>query len=308
MGDERKSYSTTGLPVIPYTLTTKINGIEYETHILTNTCQVITEDGLLLCDVLDNLVTNDQLKEALGGFNTSEPTYRYKGTLVNKPDLPAITQLYNKLGNQDGDVYVVQCSSSNKNDVTNRYDMYCWADMINQWVFFGTTDKTSLVSPDSEIITLFPSKLGQPGQVLTVSGSGGSLEWTFPDASFDEAMDGHNHDLTAHPEIWDALSAKADKLRIFNRTLSKENWAWLGESNCYSYVFEDESIPPHSYFELTPIAMTNDELEVLKAASIRPFYKIEDSETCSYTILNAEHVPSTDIEVCVKVFGSFIEE
>ena len=51
-------YSTTGLPVIPYTLKTEIDGIVYETHVLTNTCQVITEDGITLCEVLKGLVTS----------------------------------------------------------------------------------------------------------------------------------------------------------------------------------------------------------------------------------------------------------
>ena len=60
------AYSTTGLPVIPYTLTTVIDGIKYETHVLTNTCQVITEDGVTLCDVLKGLVTSEELKQAIG--------------------------------------------------------------------------------------------------------------------------------------------------------------------------------------------------------------------------------------------------
>ena len=58
-------YSTTGLPVIPYTLKTEIDGIVYETHVLTNTCQVITEDGITLCEVLKGLVTSKELQEAI---------------------------------------------------------------------------------------------------------------------------------------------------------------------------------------------------------------------------------------------------
>ena len=62
------AYSTTGLPVIPYTLTTVIDGIKYETHVLTNTCQVITEDGVTLCDVLKGLVTSEELNNAIEGI------------------------------------------------------------------------------------------------------------------------------------------------------------------------------------------------------------------------------------------------
>ena len=105
-------YSTTGLPVIPYTLTTIIDGIKYETHVLTNTCQVITEDGITLCDILKDLVTNEKLEEAVKGISFENPVYQYKGILLNKPGKTAIDQLYEKIGMEDGEVYLVQCTDT----------------------------------------------------------------------------------------------------------------------------------------------------------------------------------------------------
>lgn len=327
MAGERNGYSTTGLPVIPYTLTTTIDGIKYETHVLTNTCQVITEDGITLCDILDNLVTNEQMQEAIKDVGYDNPIYQYKGILLNLPDKSAIDQLYEKVGMQEGDVYLVQCSSSNTDPVqavamslptqamtmqtriavNRRFDMYSWSATLNEWMFFGSTEKNSLPE-DFPVETLqeFPQEFGRPGQVVTVSTDGASLTWAYPNAVFDEALKEHNRDPMAHPEIWEAIDKKADKLKIFNATLYRDNWAWLGD-DCYSYVFEDPNIPRHSYFEITPIAIDKVDLDVLTEARIRPIYKIEDSDKSAYAIIRAEHVPTKDINVCVKLFGAFLD-
>ena len=53
--------------------------------------------------------------------------------------------------------------------------------------------------------------------------------------------------------------------------------------------------------------MTKNELENLKGASIHPIYMIESSSEGSYAVLNADHVPTEDIQVCVKVYGDFNE-
>lgn len=327
MADEKKGYSTTGLPVIPYTLTTTIDGIKYETHVLTNTCQVITEDGITLCDILDNLVTSEQMQEVVKEIQYDNPVYQYKGILLNLPDKTAIDQLYDKVGMQDGEVYLVQCTSSISDPVqavamsipaeamtlqtrvavNRRFDMYTWSATLNEWIFFGSTEKTSL--PEDfpvETLEAFPQEMGKPGQVVTVSTDGASLTWAYPNAVFENAISEHNRNPNAHPEIWETLDKKADKIKIFNSVLYKDNWAWLGD-DCYSYVFEDSKLPRHSYFEITPTAIDKVDLDVLKDANIRPVYKIEDSDNGSYAILRAEHVPSQDINVCVKSFGVFLD-
>ena len=139
------AYSTTGLPVIPYTLTTEIDGIKYETHVLTNTCQVITEDGVTLCDVLKGLVTSKELEEALKDVKIDGKVFKFKGVLNNLPDKTAIQQLYEKVGAQTGDVYLVQISYANCDAGTHvpnlAYDMYCWIRRINTWVWIGSTQR-----------------------------------------------------------------------------------------------------------------------------------------------------------------------
>lgn len=325
MANERNGYSTTGLPVIPYTLKTEIDGIEYETHVLTNTCQVITEDGITLCDILKDLVTNEDLESAMKDVGYDNPVYQYKGILVNLPDKTAIDQLYDKVGMQDGEVYLVQCSSTTEDPiqavalsvsalpmstriaVNRRFDMYCWSSALHEWLFFGSTEKSTL--PEDfplKTLTEFPDTFGKPGQVLTISTGGASLEWRYPNSSFETALEDHNSDPNAHPEIWQEIDKKADKVKIFNSVLLRDNWAWLGD-DCYSYVFEDAKIPPHSYFEITPIAFDKADLNVLKNANIRPIYSIQDSESCSYAIIRAEHVPAQDISICVKSFGTYLE-
>lgn len=157
-------YSTTGLPVIPYTLKTEIDGIVYETHVLTNTCQVITEDGITLCEVLKGLVTSKELQEAISKVTFEDTVYQYKGILLNKPDISAIDQLYSKVGMQDGEVYLVELSSAKKITTraavklaekraaseksypvaSPRFDMYCWSSELNKWIFFGSTEKDTL--------------------------------------------------------------------------------------------------------------------------------------------------------------------
>ena len=276
-------YSTTGLPVIPYTLKTEIDGIVYETHVLTNTCQVITEDGITLCEVLKGLVTSKELQEAISKVTFEDTVYHYKGVLLNKPDISAIDQLYAKVGMQDGEVYLVELSSakkittraavklaakraaSEKSDpvASPRFDMYCWSSELNKWIFFGSTEN---------------------------------------------AIKAHNEDENSHPAIWRELQNKADKLSIFNTVINKSLWGWSADDGCYTYVFSHENLPAHTYFELTPIAITKAELDVLKEASIHPVYQITDSPDGSYAVLCADRVPTEDINVCVKAFGDYIDK
>lgn len=322
----RNGYSTTGLPVIPYTLTTTIDGIKYETHVLTNTCQVITEDGITLCDILKDLVTNETLEEAMKGITFENTVYQYKGILLNKPGFSAIDQLYSKVGMQDGEVYLVQCSNAETQNARTpvvymnakqvaeldsdmpekRFDMYTWSATLNQWLYFGSTEKSSL--PDGfpiDSLMEFPETLGKPGQTVVVSANGKSLEWKYPDASTEEVLKAHNEDENAHPGIWRELENKADKLKIFNSVIYKDSWAWTGEGGFYTCIFTNKNLPSHCYFEITPIAVTKPKLDNLKNASIHPIYSIENTSEGSYAELHADHVPAEDIEICIKVYGDF---
>lgn len=325
---KRNGYSTTGLPVIPYTLKTDIDGIVYETHVLTNTCQVITEDGITLCDILKELVTNEQLQEAVKNVTLESPVYQYKGILLNKPDKTAIDQLYEKVGMQDGEVYLIQCSDTatqktnepvvfmnakdvqqlDSSSINKRFDMYTWSTALNDWLYFGSTEKSTLpVGFPTEVLMEIPNVIGKPGQTIMVSADGKTLEWKFPSESTRTAIEEHNKDENAHPAIWKELSQKADKLKIFNAIIPSSAWSWTGEDEFYSCVFASTNLPPHCYFELTPIAVTKDEINNLKNASIHPVYMIENSSEGSYATLKADHVPKKDIEVCVKVYGDFDE-
>lgn len=322
----RNGYSTTGLPVIPYTLTTTIDGIKYETHVLTNTCQVITEDGITLCDILKDLVTSETLEEAMKGITFENTVYQYKGILLNKPGFSAIDQLYSKVGMQDGEVYLVQCSNAETQNARTpvvymnarqvaeldsdmpekRFDMYTWSATLNQWLYFGSTEKSSL--PDgfpTDSLMEFPETLGKPGQTVVVSANGKSLEWKYPDASTEEVLKAHNDDENAHPGIWRELEKKADKLKIFNSVIYKDSWAWTGEGGFYTCIFTNKNLPSHCYFEITPIAVTKPKLDNLKNASIHPIYSIENTSEGSYAELHADHVPAEDIEICIKVYGDF---
>lgn len=325
---KRNGYSTTGLPVIPYTLTTTIDGIKYETHVLTNTCQVITEDGITLCDILKDLVTNEELETVVKEMKFENPVYQYKGILLNKPGMPAIDQLYAKVGMQDGEVYLVQCSNAENQNARSpvvflnakqvseldseapekRFDMYTWSVSLNQWLYFGSTEKSSLpYGFPTDSLMEFPETLGKPGQTVVVTANGRSLEWKYPDASTEDVIEAHNNDANAHPVIWKELEKKADKLKIFNTKISKDSWAWTGEGGFYTSIFAHKNLPAHCYFEITPIAVTKAELDNLKNASIHPIYSIENTPDGSYAELHADHVPNEDIDVCVKVYGDFDE-
>ena len=304
------AYSTTGLPVIPYTLTTEIDGIKYETHVLTNTCQVITEDGVTLCDVLKGLVTSKELEEALKDVKIDGKVFKFKGVLNNLPDKTAIQQLYEKVGAQTGDVYLVQISYANCDAGTHvpnlAYDMYCWIRRINTWVWFGSTQR----QPDLNLLPLetlkvIPATLGNPGDVMMTAEDGKTIIWSPPDQSADIKINIHDTDTNSHADIRKELSAKGDKLKIFNTILHRDNWYWDGSGAYFTYVFRDERIKAHSYFELTPIATKKSELDILKKAGIQPIFNIDYNEEISYATLHCNHVPESDIRVCVKVFGDY---
>lgn len=306
------AYSTTGLPVIPYTLTTVIDGIKYETHVLTNTCQVITEDGVTLCDILKGLVTSKDLEQAIDDAKLNQESFRYKGVLNDKPDKTAIQQLYEKVGAQNGDVYLVQISNVNCQCNCNgripnlAYDMYCWIEKIATWVWFGSTQRNpDLNTLPLETLQKIPATLGDPGEILMIAEDGKTLIWGTADQSTDIKIDQHNTSSTAHEDIRKELSQKGDKLKIFSTIIRRADWYWDGSGSYFSYIFKDERLKAHTYFEITPIATKKAELDILKKAGIQPIYNIDYNETISYATLHCNHVPDTDIRVCVKSFGDY---
>lgn len=306
------AYSTTGLPVIPYTLTTVIDGIKYETHVLTNTCQVITEDGVTLCDVLKGLVTSEELNKAIEGIKpeAGSTDFRYKGVLNNLPDKSAIEQLFEKIGAQTGDVYLVQISNINchrPEHVPNlAYDMYCWIEKIATWVWIGSTQRDpDLYQLPLDTLKKIPATVGNPGEILMTAADGKTLIWGSADGSTDIQIEQHNVSPEAHQDIRAELAKKGDKLKIFNAVIHRVDWYWDGSGAYYTYVFKDERLAPHTYFELTPIATKKDDLDVLKKAAIQPIYNIDYNESTSYATLHCKHIPTADIRVCVKEYGDY---
>lgn len=304
------AYSTTGLPVIPYTLTTTIDGIKYETHVLTNTCQVITEDGVTLCDILKDLVTSNDLKTAIGNIKPNANTFRYKGALNDVPGHTAIQQLFEKVGMQNGDVYLVQISTvdcTGKEHVpSTAYDMYCWIKKVNRWVWFGSTQRNpDLDRLPTDTLKIFPATLGKPGEMLMTAADGETLVWGTAEDSGHILIEKHNQDPECHEDIRKELSTKATRMKIFNTTIQRKDWYWNGDGDYFCYLFKDERLGPHTYFEITPVAVTWPEINTLRKASLHSTYVIDFNDTCSYALLHADHVPDSDIRVCVKAFGDY---
>lgn len=305
----KPGYSTTGLPVIPWTLTLTIEGVKYEAHVLTNTCQVITEDGIMLCDILKTLATKDELKTVSEDLAKNNQYFRMKGVLNNLPDMKAIDQLYGKTGNQTGDVYLVE--SNVYGDDKKVYDMYVWNSTIAMWIFSGSTSKTSasgITPAEAEFIKMFPKTVGRPGQYLVMNSDGTGLVWGYGptgSGSTTASIDWHNMDPEAHADIRRDLSLKADKMFIFDDVLKKEDWVWNGEGAFYTLCYKSKYLGPKCYFEITPAYDTNAEMQMIAAAGIWSAYRIIDSDDGAYALLRAAAVPAEDIRVSVKSWGDY---
>lgn len=290
------------LPIYPYTLTTTIDGVTYEVHPLTDSTQVITEDGLLLNEILKSLVSETELNDALKPFNLTAQYFRFKGVLNTLPDLKAIDQLYAKTGNQTGDVYLVEASIYGAVDTV--YELYVWVGKLSLWAFCGSTSKTgggTAGLPDT--LKLFPETLGKPGQYLIVDESGKGLTWGYGGGS--TGVEAHNLDVTSHPSILKELSLKADKLLIFNDTLLKNKWVYTGEGAYFTYIYQNANLPKSSYFELTPIYQTPETAAMIMESEIQPAYNIFNTDADTYAVIRALRVPADNIEVCIKCFGTY---
>lgn len=302
-------FSTTGLPVIPWTMTSTIEGVKYELHILTNTCQVITEDGVMLCDILKKLASKEELKNIGDTLAKENRYFKLKGVLNNLPDLSAISQLYAKTGNVTGEVYLVETNVYG--DPKKVYDMYVYDATIAMWVWCGSTSKASaggLSEADVQFIKMFPSTPGKPGQYLVVNDKGDGLIWGYGpvgSGSTHASVDWHNLDPEAHADIRRDLNLKADKMVIFDDILKKEDWTWDGTGAYYTLCYKNRNLPPKCYFEITPAYDTPAEMRMIAAAGIYSAYRIRESADGAYALMHASAVPTEDIRVSVKCWGEY---
>lgn len=294
-------YSTTGLPVIPYTLTSEFDGIKYEVHPLTNTCQVITEDGTMLCDVLTALATKKELESEIAKLNPDCPWFKLKGTLKNLPDLSAIDQLYSKTTPLSGEVWLVEASSIGAEHKI--YDMYVYSESILSWVYLGSTEKKDPVA-SNEVLQLFPTKLGKPGQYLIVNPTGTGLTWGYGgvDPTNPQTLNQHNLDPEAHAAIRAAIDLKADQLLVFNDVLKPSDWVWDGEHPFFTYFYTSDKLPVGSYMEMTAIINTPEDQQTIAEAGIVPSFRIGNGELGAYGVLQSIRVPAKPIEVTVKIY------
>lgn len=276
------------LPSYPTYQTVIKDGVRYKAFYETNWNQVMTDDGTPLAEVIHNLP--DLAKDKF---------YRYRGRLHNKPGTSAMDQLYSIYTPEYGDVYLVEMTTQYYED-RSTYEAYVW---LGEWVFSGSTSMKSTINKElPECIRLFPPELGEADQSLLISKDGKYITWGDPTGP-------HNENPDAHRDIRNLIEKKADKLDIFNDILYKDHWIHNPDANRYEYNYTNDNLPKGSYFELIPMIDENN-LEVRTAlanADICNTYKIRNGFENAYTTLTANHCPTLDIEICVKVYKSFTE-
>lgn len=282
------------LPIYPTYTTIVKNGVKYKAYFETDWHQVITEDGVPLCELL----------QSMPSFNSNN-FYKYCGIFKSSPSKSAIDQLYSLTKQNIGDVYLVETDML----VNGGYvcESYVWLGNDSGWVYCGTTNRKASINRDlPEVIKLLPDDLGEPGQILVIGEDGKSITWgNASDISFES----HNNDVNAHQDIRDAIDLKADRLKIFNDVLKSDSWVYKEDYPCFEYLYYSDKLPVNSYFEITAVVDNKEDSTLLSDASISPVYRIYyNSSRVPYTILRAKHVPSADINICVKVFGTFVED
>lgn len=278
------------LPIYPTYTTVVKDGVKYKAYFETDWHQVMTEDGVPLCELL----------QSMPSFSANN-FYRYRGTFKSTPQESAISQLYALTSQKNGDVYLVETDMFA--DGGRVCEAYVWLGEGSGWVYSGTTNKKASLYKDlPSVVKLFPETLGEPNQVLVIGADGKSITWG-------ESVITHNQDLEAHSDIRESIEFKADKLLIFNDTISSDEWVYNGEYPCFEYIYQSEKLTKKSYFEITPVVNSRADSEVISGASIFPVYKILYSDNGTpYTILRAKRVPTEDIEICVKCFGTYNEK
>ena len=281
------------LPIYPTYTTVVKDGVKYKAYFETDWHQVVTEDGVPLCDLL----------QSLPGI-TANHFYKYCGIFKSTPQMSAIDQLYALNNQKIGDVYLVETDMLV--DGGHVCEAYVWLDNESGWVYCGTTNRKASFNRDlPDVLKLIPENLGEPDQILVVSEDGKSMTW----GSIEKlSLGDHNNDPSAHSDIRSEISIKADRLKIFNDVLASGNWTYNSEFNCFDYLYQNDKLPKNSYFEITAVIDDREDTEILTEASISPIYKIEyGNDQSPYSILRAKRVPDSDIDICVKVFGTYEE-
>ena len=293
------------LPIYPTYSTMVKHGVKYKAYFETDWHQVMTEDGVPLCDLLKSLpiLENDSY-------------YRFCGTLRNKPcsnscatcaqkcQCPsAMDQLYALTTQTTGDVYLVETNLIA--DGAYVCEIYVWLGNEHGWIYHGTTNRVATIMNEMpQTLRLIPEEVGQPGEVLVVSEDGKSIIWG------NSEVTEHNEDPDAHPAILRALELKADKLSIYNDNIVMGDWIASKDFSGFEYLYSHETnLPANSYFEITPMMETAEESRVVAAAKINSVYRIDPGMNgVPIATLKAKHVPTADIPICVKVFGTYDEK
>ncbi len=279
------------LPIYPTYSTVIKDGIKYKAYFETDWHQVITEDGVPLCELI----------QSMPSFSVDN-FYRFCGILKTTGNSSGMDQLYALTSQKTGDVYLVETDMlTNDGRVC---ETYVWLGNDHGWVFCGTTDKKASIDASlPDVIKLFPEQLGEPNQVLVVGKDGKSIAWG------GYSVDKHNEDPSAHQDIRNEINLKADKLCIYNDIIRRGSWAYNGDYPCFESIYFSEKLPVNSYFEITPVVESTADETVLSNAAISQIYKIHNEPGLRpYAILRSKRVPTEDIKICVKVFGTFNEK
>lgn len=278
------------LPVYPGYATEIYNGVKYKVYYETDWHQVLTEDGVPLCELLRDLP-----------LPSKENFYQYKGVLRNMPGKTGIEQLYAKTCVRVGDVYLVETSQI----ADGRYvcEVYVWLGADSGWVFHGTTNRRAMVRDNlPAVLRAIPEDMGDPEQILIVSKDGTRIVWGDP-------VKDHNEDDKAHQDIRrkiEEIEIKAGSIKVFNALVSADNWTYNSSNGYFEYIFQDPRIPSKVYFEMTPIIDSKMTSSVIANAHMVPVYQIEcmNERYPSYAILRSMFVPQGNIPVNVKIMGA----
>lgn len=281
------------LPIYPTYTTVIKDGIKYKAYMETDWHQVMTEDGVPLCQVLQSMPSFDDSKY-----------FRYKGTLQDKPGTTAMEQLYAITDQKNGDVWLVQTSMTV--DTTSGAEivceMYVWLD--GSWIYSGTTNKKASVnSALPEVVQLFPDTLGEVGQTMVIGADGKSIVWG---DSGTAAIEEHNKDENSHQDIRRELNLKADKLRIFDDVIQTTGWNYNDKYGAFEYMYLSPKLPVGSYFELVPQISNQGEADTIASYGMSTTYEIISQEGyVPYALLHSKRVPIVPINICVKVLGTY---
>ena len=278
------------LPIYPTFSTVVKNGVTYKAYFETDWHQVITEDGVPLCDLL----------RAMPEFNTTN-FYKYCGILKSNPESSGIDQLYALTTQNVGDVYLIETDLIRGSGYV--YEAYVWLGNGIGWVYCGTTNRQASLKKDlPEVLSLFPEELGEPNQVLIIGKDGKSITWGEPPSDIDT-------DAIAEEVAKKALEViKTDRLIIFNDVLTTDGWVYNKDYPCFEYLYTNKNLATNCYFEITAAVDTPEEVKNVADAKISPIYQIKLGENhAPYTTLRAKHVPNSDIRICVKSFGTYDE-